>query len=984
MAYYYGTDEDDTIDASTLDADVDRIYPGKGNDTITNAKSGQTVVSSPGEDNISGSNFDYAFWDAQQSVTINLKEGWSEDGFGSRDVITGVITIHGSSHGDTFYGTESYEKFFANGGNNTLDMGGGDDRVSYAPGRGPSTDFEVKLVGDEIHVIGKSTTDIIIGGRYVEFMDDNKLIDTQYLTKPIIASFVKEIHSFTSDTRTEKYIYAGDERGGKLADWFPQQVFTLDINGDEIDDVILPMSFGYASGIDGRTPFIALTTSSGTLEFNEEINATMPITTGARRGDYLQISGSETLSYVTVAHLTDVVANRYSPESKIPPAELNLITSFSSDLTREDIFPRLPKVSYGGNEWTGGDPDDFPYGVSEHSFAVGDINGDGLDDLFFPNYQNTNAVPGEEKGGYELIQSSEGKFSINRQDLYSKLQRWPLTNSDKGEGQNLFLDAALIDVNNDGYDDLIAGFGHGSASSVIFINDNGSFSENNKLLLPDSYYGIDNQMHMKTMPNDFDHDGDIDLAILWSPYEPFYGGNYIQINLNDGNGNYTDVTDLIPDNAYIDANLGKLGWTEPWQLIDINNDGHMDIAGSRTADATFNYNPMIYFNDGAGRFEIKEIGAETSGKGKAYAYGDFDKDGKIEYVTFLQELADTTGDVAKLGFYLFEFDKVLNTGPSLENTSSQGAPGFNERYYLNENTSAKEAVDAGTYATGLEHYLAEGKDAGLKSFATFTKVHGYSGNDTIVLREGDEIAFGYAGKDTIEGGAGNDAIDGGAGVDTAIYKDSSSAYTLTSNDDGTVTVVHTSPSEGFTNEGSDTLTSIEKMQFSDKTLSKTSLKYELSESIDTNQNTLTAHSENAISGTLNFNAGDNIVILDGQGKNYRGLSGDDTYFVSQLIPKNTKLSITDTDGTNIIQVPANTYVDKSLFTKNAARLTLEDGREITINSADKFSYNVGGNITNGTKGTDLTFAEFAEVFGVYDILNSSGAQTGTISDMYII
>ena len=69
--------------------------------------------------------------------------------------------------------------------------------------------------------------------------------------------------------------------------------------------------------------------------------------------------------------------------------------------------------------------------------------------------------------------------------------------------------------------------------------------------------------------------------------------------------------------------------------------------------------------------------------------------------------------------------------------------------------------------------------SGLKSFAPFTKVHGYSGNDTIILREGDEIAFGYAGKDTIEGGAGNDAIDGGAGVDTAIYKDASSAYTLT-------------------------------------------------------------------------------------------------------------------------------------------------------------------------------------------------------------
>jgi len=161
-------------------------------------------------------------------------------------------------------------------------------------------------------------------------------------------------------------------------------------------------------------------------------------------------------------------------------------------------------------------------------------------------------------------------------------------------------------------------------------------------------------------------------------------------------------------------------------------------------------------------------------------------------------------------------------------------------------------------------------------------------------------------------------------------------------------------------------------------------KYQLSDNIDSTKNILSAHSENTLSGTLNFNAGDNIIILDGQGKNYRGLSGDDTYFVSQLIPKNTKLSITDTDGVNIIQIPTNTYVDKSLFTKNAARLTLENGREITINSADKFSYNVGGNVVDGTKGTDLTFAEFAEVFGVYDILNSSGAQTGTISDMYVI
>ena len=161
-------------------------------------------------------------------------------------------------------------------------------------------------------------------------------------------------------------------------------------------------------------------------------------------------------------------------------------------------------------------------------------------------------------------------------------------------------------------------------------------------------------------------------------------------------------------------------------------------------------------------------------------------------------------------------------------------------------------------------------------------------------------------------------------------------------------------------------------------------KYQLSEKIDSSKNILEAHSDEVISGTLNFNNGNNIVILDGQAKTYRGLTGDDTYFVSQLLPQNGKVSFTDIEGTNIIQIPSNTYIDKSLFTKNAARLILEDGREITISGADKFSYNVGGNITKGDKGTDLTFTEFAEVFGVYDILNSSGAQTGEISDMYII
>ena len=81
MADYNGTDEDDIIDASELASDIGNIYPGEGNDTITNATSLHTIVSSPGEDTISGENTNYALWQATQSVTLTLTAGWSEDGF---------------------------------------------------------------------------------------------------------------------------------------------------------------------------------------------------------------------------------------------------------------------------------------------------------------------------------------------------------------------------------------------------------------------------------------------------------------------------------------------------------------------------------------------------------------------------------------------------------------------------------------------------------------------------------------------------------------------------------------------------------------------------------------------------------------------------------------------------------------------------------------------------------------------------------------
>ena len=51
MTDYYGTDEDDIIDASQFeDGQFINIYPGKGNDEVINATYLHTIVNGEGEE----------------------------------------------------------------------------------------------------------------------------------------------------------------------------------------------------------------------------------------------------------------------------------------------------------------------------------------------------------------------------------------------------------------------------------------------------------------------------------------------------------------------------------------------------------------------------------------------------------------------------------------------------------------------------------------------------------------------------------------------------------------------------------------------------------------------------------------------------------------------------------------------------------------------------------------------------------------------
>ncbi|MDO9602297.1 MAG: DUF4214 domain-containing protein, partial [Rhodocyclaceae bacterium] len=82
-------------------------------------------------------------------------------------------------------------------------------------------------------------------------------------------------------------------------------------------------------------------------------------------------------------------------------------------------------------------------------------------------------------------------------------------------------------------------------------------------------------------------------------------------------------------------------------------------------------------------------------------------------------------------------------------------------------------------------------------------------NDSFSGGSNDDIALGGQGNDTLQGGAGNDTLDGGTGTDTAVFSGNLSAYTITK-----VGAGYTVTDSVGGRDGTDTLTNIERLQFS--------------------------------------------------------------------------------------------------------------------------------------------------------------------------
>jgi len=86
-------------------------------------------------------------------------------------------------------------------------------------------------------------------------------------------------------------------------------------------------------------------------------------------------------------------------------------------------------------------------------------------------------------------------------------------------------------------------------------------------------------------------------------------------------------------------------------------------------------------------------------------------------------------------------------------------------------------------------------------------INGTAGDDVLRGSNFNDFIYGYAGNDILVGGRGNDTLDGGSGMDTAVFSELFRSYA--------VTVVGGNGTVSGALEGTDSLTSIEFLQFKD-------------------------------------------------------------------------------------------------------------------------------------------------------------------------
>jgi len=242
----------------------------------------------------------------------------------------------------------------------------------------------------------------------------------------------------------------------------------------------------------------------------------------------------------------------------------------------------------------------IPFKISRRgpALAVGDLNGDGRDDLFL--------------GGSKHLPS---RVYVQREDAFLEWDLPLMTNDRSSEDEG----AAIADFNGDGHMDLFVGSGGGEYTGEskalldrLYLSEDKDF---NKAKLPEHYVNTS-----IIAPNDFDGDGDLDVFVGVSAVASDYGRLPSSFLLRNQEGEFSaEEIDVLKNIGMVTAAL----WTD----FDGDQIKDLIVVGEWMS-------PTFLKNDGETLLDVtqEKLQSKFTGLWKTLHPFDVDGDSDMDYL----------------------------------------------------------------------------------------------------------------------------------------------------------------------------------------------------------------------------------------------------------------------------------------------------------------------------------------------------------------